>query len=60
MIFLLLFSGSGAVNAPLESVGVQGPNWFTYSRGMLHQLLDPARTVGMAEPPLPRGVRVRT
>ncbi|WP_433873175.1 Na+/H+ antiporter NhaA [Saccharopolyspora sp. CA-218241] len=35
VIFLFLFSGSGAVNAPLESVGVQGPNWFTDSRGKL-------------------------
>ncbi|WP_249124028.1 carbohydrate ABC transporter permease [Saccharopolyspora erythraea] len=39
VIFLFLFSGSGAVNALLRSIGVEGPNWFTDSRGVLHQLL---------------------
>lgn len=39
VIFLFLFSGSGAVNALLEFVGIQGPNWFTDSRGVLHEAL---------------------
>ncbi|RRO18789.1 sugar ABC transporter permease [Saccharopolyspora rhizosphaerae] len=39
VIFLFLFSGSGAVNALLEFFGVQGPNWFTDSRGVLHEVL---------------------
>jgi multiple sugar transport system permease protein len=37
--FLFLFQGSGVVNAMLGWVGVDGPRWFTDSRGVLHLLL---------------------
>ncbi|MFC3995992.1 carbohydrate ABC transporter permease [Nocardiopsis sediminis] len=36
--FLFLFQGAGAVNALLALAGVDGPNWFTDSRGVLHVL----------------------
>ncbi len=45
--FLFLFQGSGLVNALLGTVGVDGPRWFTDSRGVLHVLLS---TVGIVDP----------
>jgi multiple sugar transport system permease protein len=39
MIFLFLFSGTGAVNEVLSWFGVNGPSWFTDSRGVLHLIL---------------------
>ena len=39
MIFLFLFSGTGAVNEVLSWFGVDGPSWFTDSRGVLHLIL---------------------
>jgi multiple sugar transport system permease protein len=35
-VFLFLFSNTGAVNALLRVVGVDGPQWFSDSRGLLH------------------------
>jgi len=35
-VFLFLFSNTGAVNALLRFVGVDGPQWFSDSRGLLH------------------------
>ena len=32
-VFLFLFSSTGAVNALLELVGIDGPNWFSDDRG---------------------------
>lgn len=37
--FLFLFQGGGAVNAILSLVGVQGPSWFTDSRGLVQIVL---------------------
>ncbi|HEY0638406.1 MAG TPA: sugar ABC transporter permease [Pseudonocardiaceae bacterium] len=45
--FLFLFQGNGAVNAVLGAAGVDGPRWFTDSRGVLHVLLG---TVGLDRP----------
>ena len=35
-VFLFLFSNTGAVNALLRVVGIDGPQWFSDSRGLLH------------------------
>lgn len=56
VVFLFLFSGSGAVNGLLRLVGITGPTWFADPRGVLHQLLG---LVGVSEPPsLLTGTRV--
>ena len=36
VVFLFLFANSGAVNRLLGLVGVDGPQWFADSRGVLH------------------------
>ncbi|WP_200947729.1 carbohydrate ABC transporter permease [Phycicoccus sp. Root101] len=36
VVFLFLFANSGAVNAVLEIFGIQGPAWFSDSRGLFH------------------------
>lgn len=46
-VFLFLFSGSGAVNAFLRLLGVDGPNWMAEPAGVLHLLLE---RVGVTEP----------
>ena len=38
-VFLFLFSNTGAVNALLGFVGIDGPQWFSDSRGLLHIVL---------------------
>ncbi|MEV0809473.1 sugar ABC transporter permease [Micromonospora sp. NPDC050200] len=39
VVFLFLFANSGAVNAMLGLFGIDGPQWFADSRGVLHLLL---------------------
>jgi multiple sugar transport system permease protein len=39
VVFLFLFANSGAVNALLGFFGIDGPQWFADSRGVLHLLL---------------------
>jgi multiple sugar transport system permease protein len=39
VVFLFLFQNSGAVNAVLTLVGIDGPSWFSDSRGLFHLLL---------------------
>lgn len=39
VMFLFLFSGTGAVNEVLSWFGVDGPSWFTDPRGVLHLIL---------------------
>lgn len=48
VVFLFLFANSGAVNALLGFFGIDGPQWFADSRGVLHLLLG---AVGMDQPP---------
>jgi multiple sugar transport system permease protein len=36
VVFLFLFSASGAVNAFLAYLGINGPNWFNDPRGIVH------------------------
>ena len=38
LVFLFLFTGTGAVNALLGLVGIEGPTWFSDARGLLHLL----------------------
>src|SRR6476620_12809078 len=38
-VFLFLFSNSGAVHGLLRLVGIDGPQWFSDSRGLLHLFL---------------------
>jgi multiple sugar transport system permease protein len=38
-IFIFLFTSAGAVNEVLGWLGVNGPNWFSDPRGVLHLLL---------------------
>ena len=46
-VFLFLFSNSGAVNALLGMFGIDGPDWFTDARGVLHLLFN---AVGVDNP----------
>ncbi|GAA4702587.1 carbohydrate ABC transporter permease [Phytohabitans rumicis] len=39
VVFLFLFANSGAVNALLAAVGIDGPVWFDDSRGLVHLAL---------------------
>ena len=48
VVFLFLFANSGAVNAVLEIFGIQGPAWFSDSRGLFHILLN---LVGVGDSP---------
>jgi multiple sugar transport system permease protein len=38
-VFLFLFSNTGAVNGFLKVFGINGPQWFSDSRGLLHLFL---------------------
>jgi len=38
-VFLFLFSNTGAVNGFLKFFGIDGPQWFSDSRGLLHLFL---------------------
>ncbi|PYC66410.1 sugar ABC transporter permease [Micromonospora arborensis] len=48
VVFLFLFANSGAVNALLGFFGIDGPEWFADSRGVLHLLFG---VVGVDSPP---------
>ncbi|MDG4797933.1 sugar ABC transporter permease [Micromonospora sp. WMMD1082] len=48
VVFLFLFANSGAVNNLLRLFGINGPQWFADSRGVLHLLLG---LVGVDTPP---------
>ncbi|MGI5153364.1 carbohydrate ABC transporter permease [Plantactinospora sp. CA-294935] len=48
VVFLFIFANSGAVNRLLALFGIDGPQWFADSRGVLHLLLG---AVGVDEPP---------
>lgn len=39
VVFLFMFANSGAVNGLLGAFGINGPQWFADSRGLLHLLL---------------------
>ncbi len=48
VLWLFLFGASGAVNKLLSYLGVEGPNWFSDPRGIVHNLLA---LVGVTEGP---------
>ncbi|MFF5112293.1 carbohydrate ABC transporter permease [Streptosporangium sp. NPDC000095] len=50
VLFLFIFSNSGAVNRLLAFAGVSGPPWFSDARGVLHLLLG---SVGLVDPEAP-------
>lgn len=47
IVFQFLFTASGAVNAVIGALGVDGPDWFNDSTGLIHGLLS---TVGVTQP----------
>ncbi|PJJ73466.1 multiple sugar transport system permease protein [Diaminobutyricimonas aerilata] len=48
VLWLFLFSASGAVNQLLAFVGIAGPNWFNDPSGVVHNLL---KVIGVTEGP---------
>ncbi|RZS59795.1 carbohydrate ABC transporter membrane protein 1 (CUT1 family) [Xylanimonas ulmi] len=48
VVFLFLFSASGAVNRTLAALGANGPNWFADPRGLIHIVLG---GLGVTSPP---------
>jgi multiple sugar transport system permease protein len=51
VVFLFLFANSGTVNAVLGLFGLDGPLWFSDSRGMIHLVLDGVGLVDLDAPP---------
>jgi multiple sugar transport system permease protein len=55
VVFLFLFANSGTVNALLGLFGIDGPLWFSDSRGLVHLVLG---GVGLVDPAAPPGALV--
>jgi multiple sugar transport system permease protein len=51
VVFLFIFANSGAVTGLLSMFGIQGPEWFSDSRGVLHLLLGGLGVVDPNAPP---------
>ncbi|GAA5159394.1 sugar ABC transporter permease [Ornithinimicrobium tianjinense] len=51
LVFLFLFTGTGAVNRFLGLLGISGPNWFADARGVLHLIGDGIGLWNMGSPP---------
>ncbi|SEH02086.1 multiple sugar transport system permease protein [Nonomuraea solani] len=51
VVFLFVFANSGAVNGLLALFGVDGPQWFADSRGVLHLAMGAVGLVDPATPP---------
>ena len=51
LVFLFLFTGGGVVNSMLGWIGVDGPTWFSDSRGLLHLLGDGLGLWNASDPP---------
>jgi multiple sugar transport system permease protein len=51
VVFLFMFTNSGAVNAALRFLGIDGPQWYSDSRGLLHLLLGWLHIVDPNRPP---------
>ncbi len=51
LVFLFLFTASGAVNQILGWFGINGPNWFADPTGVGHQLLNWLGLVDSSNPP---------
>jgi multiple sugar transport system permease protein len=50
VVFLFIFSNSGALNAFLSALGIHGPSWFSDSRGLIQIVLG---AVGLVDPNSP-------
>jgi len=50
LVFIFLFTGSGAVNGVLGFFGIDGPVWFSEPRGVIHLL---GGTIGIWDPAAP-------
>ena len=57
LVFLYLFTGTGAVNQFLGIFGIDGPTWFSDPRGLIHML---GGAVGLWSPDAPPDVLVNT
>lgn len=51
LVFLFLFTGTGAVNKFLGLFGIEGPSWFSDSRGLLHMFGDTIGIWSIDSPP---------
>jgi len=51
LVFLFLFTGTGAVNQTLGLVGIDGPVWFADARGLIHLAGDGLGLWSLDEPP---------
>ena len=51
LVFLFLFTGTGAVNQALGLIGIDGPTWFSDARGVVHLTLDGLGLWSMDAPP---------
>jgi len=51
VVFLFLFANSGTVNAVLGMFGINGPLWFSDSRGLIHLVLGGLGLVDPDNPP---------
>jgi multiple sugar transport system permease protein len=51
LLFLFLFAGGGAINNVLSWGGINGPNWFADSRGLIHMFGDAVGLWGISDPP---------
>ncbi len=51
LVFLFLFTGTGAVNQALGAIGLEGPTWFADSRGVLHLVGDGLGLWSLDSPP---------
>jgi multiple sugar transport system permease protein len=40
VVFLFMFANGGAINALLNAIGINGPQWFSDPRGLIHLALD--------------------
>jgi multiple sugar transport system permease protein len=52
LVFLFLFTGTGAINQALALVGIDGPTWFADSRGVLHMIGDGLGFWSLDDPPV--------
>ncbi|AGZ45431.1 carbohydrate ABC transporter permease [Actinoplanes friuliensis] len=51
VVFLFMFANTGAVNQILSFLGINGPQWFSDPRGVLHLALDGVGLLDSTAPP---------
>ena len=51
LVFLFLFTGTGAINQFLDVFGIKGPSWFSDSRGLIHIVGDSLGVWSTNSPP---------